>query len=863
MKQEQKSGGNLTPPLMPRFRATSARAVLLGACLLGGSIASAQSSPTAMIQRPPSVPLVLHDPFLSIWSPADKLTDAETVHWTGAAHPLSGIAVVDGRPYRFLGREPSNTPALEQKSLVVTPTQTLIGFEGAGIKLDLTFTTPALPDDLDLLSRPITYVSVKAASADGRPHKVALEMAASTLLAGDGPSSGKKSGARTLGSLKLLTAENKTPRPLAERGDWTRINWGRLLFAAPAGDLASASFSQAKKLVSAKGDAYEDASKGVLKFAEFETGATPVTRWLMIGYDDELSIQYFKQNLQPYWRRKGETGDSILLKAAKDREAILARCEAFDKELMADLTAAGGESYAYLCALSYRQCLAGNKIAADPKGQPLLFPKENTSNGCIATVDVIYPMAPQFFLFGPSLSKAMLVPILDYASSPRWKFPFAPHDLGTYPQANGQVYGGGEKTEENQMPVEESANMLILMAVLAQMEGKADFSARYWPTLTKWAEYLKAKGFDPENQLCTDDFLGHLAHNVNLSAKAIVGLACYAKLAEMKGDKAAAKEYRATAESFAAKWVKEADDGKTFRLTFDRPGTWSQKYNLVWDKILGLNLFPDSVRQKEMAHYRTVVRDFGLPLDSRGTGSKSDWTLWTATLTQNRADFDFIASRVLRFVQETPNRVGFGDWYDTATGKHLFMHSRPVMGGSFLQMLYNQEVWRKWSSRDKAKVGGWAPLPKPVKVTPLIAAADTAPAEWSFTTIKPGAGWEKPGFDDSSWSRGISGFGAEGTPGAHVKTKWDTGEIWLRREVTLKSSDLKNLRLWLHHDEDVEVYINGVLAFSAVGWTTGYEAFEMTPAGLAALKSGKNQIAVKCRQTSGGQYIDLGFVKVS
>lgn len=848
---------------MPRTRFFLPQATLLGACLALGSVASAQPTQSPMIQRPPSVPLVLHDPFLSIWSPADKLTDAETVHWTGASHPLSGIAIVDGKPYRFLGREPSNTPALDQKSLKVTPTQTLSGFEGAGIKLDLIFTTPALPDDLDLLSRPITYVAVKVSSADGRRHQVSLEMSASTLLAGDGPSSNKKTASRDLGSLKLLTAENRSPRPLAERGDWTRINWGRLLFAAPSRYLDSASFTRAKKLINAKGEVYEDASRGVLKFAEFQASAEPITRWLMIGYDDELSIQYFKQNLQPYWRRKGETGDSILLKAAKERESILARCDAFDKELMADLTAAGGEAYAYLCALSYRQCLAGNKIAADPKGQPLVFPKENTSNGCIATVDVIYPMAPQFFLFGPSLSKAMLVPILDYASSPRWKFPFAPHDLGTYPQANGQVYGGGERTEENQMPVEESANMLILMAALAHMEGKADFSAQYWKTLTKWAEYLKAKGFDPENQLCTDDFLGHLAHNVNLSAKAIVGLACYAKLAEMKGDQAAAKEYRATAEEFAARWIKEADDGRAFRLTFDKPGTWSQKYNLVWDKILGLNLFPDSVRQKEMAHYRTVVKDFGLPLDSRGTGSKADWTLWTATLTQNRSDFDFIASLVLRFVQETPNRVGFGDWYDTASGRHLFMHSRPVMGGSFLQMLYKRDVWKKWSDRDKAKVGGWAPLPKPQKVTALVPAGDAAPAEWRFTTAKPRAGWEKPGFDDSSWQKGLSGFGTEGTPGAHVKTKWDSGEIWLRREIALNAADLKSLRLWLHHDEDVEVYINGVLAFSAVGWTTGYEAFDLSKAGRAALKSGKNLVAVKCRQTSGGQYIDLGFVKVS
>jgi hypothetical protein len=206
--------------------------------------------------------------------------------------------------------------------------------------------------------------------------------------------------------------------------------------------------------------------------------------------------------------------------------------------LTADLERIAGKAYAEFGVLAYRQTVAAHGFAVDIDGTPLLFSKENFSNGCISTVDVIYPAAPFFLVFNPSLLEDQLRQILEYASMRRWRFPYAPHDLGTYPLANGQAYGGGERMEEDQMPVEESGNMLILVAALERAQGNFRLAEKFWPVLTKWPQYLREKGLDPENQLSTDDFAGHLAHNANLSIKAVEALAAYAQLAEGLGEPA-------------------------------------------------------------------------------------------------------------------------------------------------------------------------------------------------------------------------------------------------------------------------------------------------------------------------------------
>jgi hypothetical protein len=362
---------------------------------------------------------------------------------------------------------------------------------------------------------------------------------------------------------------------------------------------------------------------------------------------------------------------------------------------MADLTKVGGEKYAHLAALAYRQSLAAHKLVTAPDGQtPYYFPKENFSCGCISTVDVIYPAAPILLLLNPHLVEASLAPVMDYVKSGKWPFPYAPHDLGTYPLANGR-----DPNKIETMPVEESGNMLILFAAIAKAEGNTAFAEKYAPILQQWADYLVDKGLDPENQLCTDDFAGHLAHNTNLSIKAIIGLGSYAQILEMQGKKDPASRYRAKAQEFAARWVGMASDGDHYRLAFDKPGTWSQKYNLVWDKILRLNLFPAEVAQKEIAFYENQLNRYGLPLDNRKTYTKVDWELWTATLAESPADWEKLISPIYDWINQSPTRVPLTDWYWTRDGTQVGFQARSVVGGIFIKMLSDPAVWTSWTDR--------------------------------------------------------------------------------------------------------------------------------------------------------------------
>jgi hypothetical protein len=656
--------------------------------------------------RPPAVPLVTHDPYTSAWSTADHLYDDWPKHWTGRTHAMCGIVRVDGKPMRFMGTATAQKDAVTQKSVEVLPTRSIYKFTAGPVDLDVTFTSPLLGDDLDILSRPVSYVTFNTRSNDGQPHDVKIYFEATAEWTVENLTEKVEWSRMNVPGLKAMRVGKQNQEYLSMAGDNLHINWGHLLVAAPDGPGVStwmgfADDSRAAFNATGKAPTTTDsemprgaselwpALSVVLDLGA--VGSQEASRHVLVGYDDIYSIEYFRKPLRAWWRRDPKmTTEKMLAAAAKDYPALMQRCAAFDTNTMAEATKAGGAQYAELCALAYRQTIAAHKLVADTDGKtPLFFSKENFSNGCIATVDVAFPSLPCILWTNPTLVKGQMIPIFEYAKSAEWKFPFAPHDVGTYPRANGQAYGrdGRDLVLEAQMPVEESGNMLMMAAAVSMAENDASFARAHWDTLTLWTDYLVKEGLRPVNQLATTDMLGHLPLNADLALKAIIGIGAYARMCDMLDKPEDARKYLAIAKDYAAQWQKLADDGDHTRLAYDKPGSWSLKHNLIWDRILGLNLFPQSVGDREIAYYLRIQNKYGVPVDSRTDTALIDFNLWSNALARNPADFEALTAPLWRYANETPSRAPLGDWFNTETGEKRGFQARPTVGGIFIRML--------------------------------------------------------------------------------------------------------------------------------------------------------------------------------
>ena len=647
------------------------------------------------INRLPAIPVITHDPFFSLWDIGKHPAADNLRHWTDAQKPIRGTAVIDGTMVRFLGR--GGRQSMKCVETDITPLSTRYVFEALGVRLQLKFTSPLLLDDLDILSTPVSFVQLDVTSLDGKVHTVDITLAASEKLCHSGEMAPEmRCDFFTDGDLHVGYMGRKRQAPLNSSGDAVTIDWGYLLFGGQKGTIC---------------DGTQGANVTMLYKQRL---VSPGNATVLIGYDDIASINYFGRILPAYYARNGKTIVAAMKEFFDRREEILARCDAFDQQLLAEAEALGGEDYATVVVASYRQSIAAHKLVADDQGKLLFISKENNSNGCAATADVSYPSVPLYLLYCPELVRAMCRPILKFARMPVWHYDFAPHDAGRYPVLNGQIYGAylrnGNNSEGNtnvpfyyypesakaynlelQMPVEECGNMLLMIAAVCHADGDWSMAQEELDLLRQWCKYLLAYGEDPGEQLCTDDFAGHLAHNVNLSAKAVMGIAAFSMILEKLGYAEEAHEYMEKARGMGKSWLERADAGEYTYLTFEGKG-WSQKYNLVWDRLFGWNILPDSFYEKELRSYLPRINRYGLPLDSRAAYTKSDWTMWVAAMAQEREVFDALCKPLADFLREGESRVPFTDFYDTEEGTCEAFIARSVQGGCFMPLLM-----RKWN----------------------------------------------------------------------------------------------------------------------------------------------------------------------
>ena len=640
-----------------------------------------------MKKRPVAVPLFTVDPYFSIWSCADKLYNGCTKHWTEKPWPIFVGVYIDGVAHVVAGTDEDYKTLrsrIHQTDLQITPLSSIYTFENEIAKVKLTFTTPLLLDRLDILSRPVSYMAYEV-----EVKKEAVEDVQFVFgISSQGCVNRHDQNIAFKKTPVSLSCGNIVQNPLAESGDRVTIDWGYLhlcdkdaYIAGPpkmhGGIQAIGRSTDTRKIT-------HNFSLNKIYNAHSDmpylyTVKDELSGVIAVAYDEIKPIEYFYTQVDEYYTKYFDSFEDMVKAAVKEYPEIKKMCDEFDSRLLAESQKLS-ETYAYITSLAYRQAIAAHKLIEDTEGNIVFLSKEDDSNGCIGTLDVTYPSIPLFLKYNPELVKGMLRPIIKYANSEEWTFDFTPHDVGRYPIANGQVYGNNKF--KYQMPVEEAGNMLLCLAAIKKYKnGDTELFDANKELMTGWVNYLLEYGYDPADQLCTDDFAGRLARNCNLSLKAILGIAAYA---DLSGD----ASYMETARQWAKNWEKDAKaDHIGTRLTFDKGESWSMKYNIVWDNLLGYGIFSDEVKKNEIKVYAEKMNRYGVPLDSRATFTKIDWLMWSTCIWDDKEYFELVCNAIANMLNETTDRVPMTDWYDTKTAEYRAFINRSVVGGLFINLL--------------------------------------------------------------------------------------------------------------------------------------------------------------------------------
>ncbi len=651
---------------------------------------------TLCAQRMPAYPLLTNDPYFSIWSCTDTLTDQNTQHWSGREMPILGLVRINGKAYRFIGKaddkaSKSAIPALPMKGERPehSPFTTFYTYEMDSVTIFVTFRSPLLPDDVHVMARPISYIEITGISKAKTAKKIDLYLGLSSDLVLSSANQKVKAEPFGTSGLKVLRMGNAKQAPLQTPGDQVSANCGHLYIAAA--DSAEQSISSMETAIqdfvskaSIKNNPKLSKHLVINTVLHFNTSGSRTFRAdFMLAYDEQYAVEYFGEMYKPYWKYDNYGGmEELLRKGWHEHNAIKMRCESYTTSLRSRLESVGGVEYWYLCERAFRQIMASHKLVKSPFGEVYLLAKANGGGGFTNKIQDVYDSAPFFLTLNPRLMHALLDPIFHCAEQKDWPNPFPPNDLGIYPKVNGQA--GSEE-----QPIDQCASMLILTAALCRAEGYDQYAKDHWPMLKKWAETLQQNIVAMEDRKETNvkTINERVPWSTATSLKAIIALKAFCNMAQRVDDEKTCEKLKPLITMLIDIWKGTAIEQDHTRMMFAKRQSWSLKEDMIWDKLLNINLLDSVDYVREANFMQTKFERFGVPSNSAGIAGNIKTAYWVALLADREECFKAVMRIHGNQIDHTLHREPLSGIYDTKTGMPISGKAGASLGGIYLQAL--------------------------------------------------------------------------------------------------------------------------------------------------------------------------------
>lgn len=653
---------------------------------------------------------------MTAWIPGNDvaaLPNRNAQFWAGNKLIWSIIARVDGQAYNLFGV--ANPPAGTQSGTVTaatyTSTHSIFTVTAGGRQFQLDFFSPVSPKNYLRQSLPFSYLTVTLAA--GPPSSVQIYSDIDSTWAGQTTDStwsytaGGLTGVYQISTVNAATySENSNGQAL----------WGSAVYATRPS--ASSSLTFQSGLINTvreqfinngtlTGDQGPWSSTGAVGFAH-DLGktnkASAVT--FAIGHVREEAINYFGEAQTGYYRSTCPDTVGAVNHFLDDYAAANAESNSLDNLIQSTGISTYGSKYSDILALSVRQVYGGVEVTIPNTSldtdQTRAFIKEISSDGNINTIDVIYATFPIFYMLSPDYIKLLITPVFDYMATSAYTKQYAVHEVGrNYPNATGHPADGEE------MPIEESGNVIMLTYAYQKATGKTDLANAYSAQLAQYANYLYDNGLYPPAQLSLNDALGKLANQTNLAVKAAVGLATYGALTGQKN-------YTTAGRNFADKiWTESlgTDANGTHFLIQYNIQPWFLVYNHYSDILFNLNVFPGETYNATADFYPSVRSPAGVPLDGSIGWGQTNWQSFVAA-TVNGPTRDLLIGDLHTYMANGLNSAPFCDRYwvqdsgSYTAGQSFSFRARPTLGSHFaLAALSGPNIW---SSSTISLGGPWS-----------------------------------------------------------------------------------------------------------------------------------------------------------